>query len=490
MRRAWLKALAAVIAVVLVLGGLFGIAHGYLNSRDFQARLLHEVSAKLGCEVRVARMKIRLHRGLDWVDIEASSPAIRPETFMKAARLRVRYDFFQALFRRKIVLTEVRISQPRITLDLSEAAAAPAAPSVTVAAADAPPPRMEVAREAEKPMDEEKPAVPPSASGASPPRTPPASPPPVAEAWPPPPRMNLKNLQVEDGAGDVIVAPGDRIQYAGLQVRASFSEDPTPTGAGNIALATLQLPQSPLLRSVRGQFLWQAETIVVPSLVAQVCGGNAEATLRLEKPKDLPVFDATVVLKDLNILELARAAGVRDLPLVGKLQAQVRFQGALASLGAPNGLGQVKVRDARLFRAPGLSQLGGLLNRQEFYDLPLTACEADFILRANRMDLSRIQVAAAELDLTGSGWLNFNERTEELQLKLGIAPTLAASLPSGLFEGLPRRASGWVEVPFRIWGSMDRPQNDLVARFAAIQMRAIGGAVFDRIFQAVPKNAP
>ena len=73
-------------------------------------------------------------------------------------------------------------------------------------------------------------------------------------------------------------------------------------------------------------------------------------------------------------------------------------------------------------------------------------------------------------------------------MKLGIAPALAATLPPGLFEGLPRRTTGWVEIPFKIWGSLDHPQNDLVARFAALQMRAIGGTIFDRIFQSMPQS--
>jgi hypothetical protein len=307
------------------------------------------------------------------------------------------------------------------------------------------------------------------------------------EPWPAPPKLDLKSLVVEDGACDVTLSAEERVQCGGLQVRASFADDPVPTGTGNLGAATLQLPQCPLLRSVRGQFLWREETISVPSLTAQLCGGNAEATLRLERPKDAPVFDATVVLKDLNIPELARATGTSELPLVGKLQAQVRFQGALAAISTPNALGQVKVRDGRLVRAPGLYHLGGYLNRQDFYDLPLTACEVDFTLQANRLEIPRIQVSSADLDLTGTGWFNLVDRTEELQLKLGISPSLAAALPAGLLDGLPKRPSGWVELPFKVWGSMDRPQNDLVARFVALQTRAIGGTIFDRIFQSIPK---
>ncbi|MCC7519068.1 MAG: hypothetical protein IT578_07780 [Verrucomicrobiae bacterium] len=473
------------LAFVAVLGGLFGIAHSYLNSHDFQARLIEEVSRKLGCDVRVGRMKIRLHRGLDWVDIEASSPLVRPETFMKAERLRLRYDFFQALFLGKVVLTEVRISRPRITLDLSETAeaASPWPPPPPSAPSEPAAPRLPVAEahpeKAAGASEAPSPAPPPSAS---------PSPPISAAPWPPPPHVNLKSLMIEDGACDIVLVPAEKIECGGLQVRAGFSEDPEATGAGVINAATLQLPKNLLLRSVRGQFLWRAESVAVPSLTAQLCGGNAEATLRLEKPRGVPVFDLTVVFKDLSLSELARAAGARDLPLVGKLQAQARFQGALASVATPNGLGQVKVRDARLFRAPGLSQLGGLLNRQDFYDLPLTACETDFTLQANRLELSRIQVTAAELDLTGDGWLDFATHTEELRLKLGLAPSLAGALPAGMLDGLPRRASGWVEIPFKVWGPMDRPQNDLVARFAAIQMRAIGGTIFDRIFRSMPKN--
>ena len=491
MRRTWIKFFALLFAVLVVIGGLFGAAQGYLNSRDFRARLIEEVSRKLGCDLRVGKMKIRLHRGLDWVDIRASRQDLHPPDFMKAERLRLRYDLFQALFRGKVVLTDVRLSKPDITLDLSVPIPEPlrgvevevTPPSGTAEPATGTPPvGSDIATR--KPSAEGGQAVPGRAPSRPSEKVAVVS----VEPWPAPPRMDLKSLVVEDGACELKLTPSDRIVCGGLQVRASFSNDPVPTGTGNIGAATLQLPRNLLLRSMRGQFLWREETITVPSLTAQLCGGNAEATLRLERPKEAPIFDATVVLKDLSISEIARVAGVPDLPLVGKLQAQVRLQGTLAAVGTPNGLGQIKVRDGRFVRAPGLAQLAGLLNRPEFYDLPLTACEADFTLQANRLELSRIMVSSAEIDLTGTGWLNFEGRTQELQLKLGIAPALAATLPPGLFEGLPRRTTGWVEIPFKIWGSLDHPQNDLVARFAALQMRAIGGTIFDRIFQSMPQS--
>ena len=106
-------------AALLLLGALLGVAQMYLNSPRFQQQLTEEVSRQIQCEVRLEKMKIRLWRGIDLVGIQLASDQRRPRDFLKAERLRLRYNFFEALFHQKIVIEELKLSSPSIKLDLS-----------------------------------------------------------------------------------------------------------------------------------------------------------------------------------------------------------------------------------------------------------------------------------------------------------------------------------------------------------------------------------
>lgn len=71
-------------------------------------------------------------------------------------------------------------------------------------------------------------------------------------------------------------------------------------------------------------------------------------------------------------------------------------------------------------------------------------------------------------------------------MKLVLSDNLAAKIPVEILNGLNRRTDGYVEVPFRIWGNLSHPKNDLANRFESLAVRAISGTLFDKIFQAIP----
>ncbi len=474
-------------AVLLTVGGLFGAAHAYLNSKDFQEHLLAEFSREIGCDVHVGRLRVRPLRGMDLVDIQVNRADIQPSDFLKTERLRLRYDLAEALFHQQIVLEELILSSPRIQLDLSAASSPsaprpPAVPSPKRASADTEP-----VASAEAPPSEAVHALPPSPP--APPEAPTNPPAKTTSPWPGPPSMDLRRFVVEDAACSVLLPDQLKLEFHDAQLIASFSTDPVPTGSGLMNVTMMEIPGGIPLSNAKVHFLWRADSVAAPSFSAQVCGGVLEGKYKAEVAKGEAPFELIVVLKDLNLQQLLKAANLPSGYVKGKLNVQTRFQGSVRNPAEANGLGVVKVREARLENVPGLAQLGGFLNRADFYDLPLQKCEADFLLQQQRLEITRIEAMATDLELTGVGWINLREKTQEFQMKLSFGPALVETFPKKMFEGMNRRADGYVEMPFRWWGSLAHPQNDLLSKFAAIQMQAIGGSIFDRIFQIVPKGA-
>lgn len=479
--------LATAVAFGLLFAGLFGAAHVYLNSAGFQTKVLSEIAERLHCEVRLEQMKIRLHRGADLVNIRVTSEQFRPREFMKAERLRLRYDLYEALFHQRVVLEELKFSTPVIEINLVE----PVPPSGARTASR--PARRETLEPStapsaisesaivSAPAPKFKPTVAPKALGAT------------ESRWPSPPAVDLRSFVIEDGSLNVALSERDRVLLQGAQIHAAFSTDPIPNALGSLLCKRVDLPQWVKLSDLKCDFLWREDSVSVNKLTADLLGGSLEAGFKVEQTANGLSFESQIAAANLwmdQVVKFASALGAGRLngSLLGRLRARASFRGSLAHPELVEGQGQVWIQNGRLVDVVELKQLGGLLNRPSFRDLPLDKCEIDFILESGRLQIAQVEIRAAEMALTGEGTVNLLDGVQDLQMKLAFARELARRFPSEALAGATRRADGWTEIAFFVKGTAANPVSDLTARFAPLAKKAYGGSVFDTIFEAVPSR--
>ena len=500
-------------AALLLMGALLGAAQMYLNSPRFQQQLIAEVSRQIQCEVKLEKMKIRFWRGIDLVGIRLASDQRRPRDFLKAERLRLRYNLFEALFHQKIVIEELKLSSPSIKLDLSEPFSQMtdrSRPPVTAGDAETPPPIVL----ADVPFTDESPAVSSSNRDSPPPRSPsPRSPPssssgaspskPIPQPWvaPPaeqrklePPSIDLRRLVIEDGSLSLILPDGEKLVLSGAQIKAAFSSNPVPNVVGSVTCPLAELPSHSRgmeISDLKLNFLWRANGLEIPHLSAKLLGGVIEVkNFKADATKTEWPFEMSLTVQDLSMSELMTACEVAHPIFEGNLRAETKFQGSMIEPLQSSGLGQSRILNAKLVNTPALTALAGYLNRPDLRNLPLQKCELDFMLQNGILNIPRLQAISSDIEVQGQGWIKLAEQTQEFRMKAALSPAIAEKFPAETINGLTLRADQYREIPFRTWGSLDKPQTDLMMRFTAMATRFMGGSLFDKAYQGVEQLIP
>ena len=274
----------------------------------------------------------------------------------------------------------------------------------------------------------------------------------------------------------------------GVQLRSELSAEPVASASGTLHCQSVFIGQCYKFLEPDVKFFWRDDSLTIPAWSAQAWGGTLSGDCHADQTKPGIPYDMKVQASQLSVQEVLYAMEIPSGSLHGKIQAQARFDGSLEQPERSNGLGQIRITEGKIVNDLVLRMMGGYLNRADFDNVELQKCDLDFVLAAGKLQISRIQVITKDLELSGGGWVNLADKSQEFNLIFAMSGDIASKLPPAVLEGMNRRIDGYIEFPFRIWGTLKRPQNDLQARFQALAIRAIGGAIIDKIFQAVPQK--
>lgn len=481
-RKIWL---AVVMGLGLLFLSLFVVVQSYLNSQEFQKQFLSEISRQLHCKVQLEKIRIRIFRGADLINIQVSKNDFLSRSLIKAERLRLRYNFYEALFHRRIVLDELRFTAPEIHVNIDEfhereiLSSLPRPLSLTPVVQG-------------KVFSKSVGIVPPTTTTkTSAPIQSTFSSSPPGRSWLTLPSIDLRRFVIENGLLIVITPDRGQEVFREVQVHVAFSSIPHPEGSGTIQCRTVDLAQKVELTDVEVAFRWHGDLVTFPKFTAGAFGGSINGSFEVDRskvgmPSELQVFATNLVVDHVCRFLGLQGVDKRQGEVSGQLQMQGHFQGSLLQPSLASGRGQIRIQEGRLMNFPVLALLGGFLNRPDFRDLPLQKCEAEFILQSGKLQVKHFEMQSAEIQLGGFGWINFLDQTQEFQMELALGENLARWFPPKTLEGITHRPDGFVGIPFILQGSLQHPQSDLLARFMPLSKRAYGGAIFDTIFQAVP----
>lgn len=488
--------MCTLVLFLLVALGLLTWDRSELYSEAFQQRIIAEVARQLHWELKVQHITIKPLKGVDLIKVAVSSKEIRPNQFLKAEKLRLRYNLWDALAKRRIILEEFRLDAPAMEIDLSPPASNPNNPPTNSATSASSNPSQgatvntatsSVVQNPTTPVDQEQaiqslPPAPPQIQRTSQKGT----------FWPAPQPIDLRKILIDDGIFSFTLPTSDQIFMTGTHIEASLSADPVPTGAGTIICQSSRIAKKVQLSDSRCNFLWRGDTLSVPKITASTFNGVIDGSLNADQSKPTGPFEIQVVATNLSVQEIIQTFDENRRRLWGDVhgnaQTRMRFQGSMIDPVQTSGQGIIQITDCRVFDSVPIVLLAGLINRPDLKELKPQKCEMDFILQSTKLQIPRIEVLSPDIQLTGNGWINFTENTVDFQLKLAVSPAIAERLPKELVQEMDQRGDGYREKGFRVWGPKDNPQNDLVPFLSKVAIRAIGGSIFDNVLESIKKQ--
>ncbi|MHC4161990.1 MAG: hypothetical protein ACYSUM_07660 [Planctomycetota bacterium] len=199
--------------------------------------------------------------------------------------------------------------------------------------------------------------------------------------------MNMP-LDLRDMSGQLLVAEG--------------TLSPEFTVRGAISNGTVDLWERHL-HSMSANFSFQPDHLRLGNIDGRLYQGvyRGDVEVHLSDPG---AFKVRLRASDVELGELLKEDLPRSDPMTGTLEAAIWFESPSAELQHMTGRGEVRVRDAKLFRIPGLRRILAVLSRATPLDGPrFKRAEADFTIRGERLEVSQVHLSTNLNDIYGRG---------------------------------------------------------------------------------------
>jgi len=435
----------AVGALVLLVLLLFVGINLYLQSSAVQARIHQATAASLGLPVEMQGATFTPWGGLTLSKLSAADPA-RPETIIFQARqLKVRVALWP-LLSRKVIITSISLKDPvtiipeegslvllppteRVDIMLPEDPADTVAEAVTVEVPDAP-----------SPTDQVKPA-----------------------STRPSFTFEIQNFRIRNGVILRQDASGRPVaSFSGVNIETRIQPD--FSFKGKVLIEEISLQNQLFIRKVSGLFTREGGQVLLPKLTAEL--GKGELSVNAVVEEATGAFSMDGQLSHVQIPALLLEAGIPAGRAEGMLYGTVQVTGD----GAPEalaGTGLFYLEEATLEPLDFIKQFGQLLSIEELQLLQLTKANLNLEFFDGQLLIREIIFQTSNLILYGVGEVNLPTRELDIDARLMINPSLQRSLGSllgGSFVASERE--GYRELPFRIYGPIDRPKTDLLDKIA------------------------
>jgi hypothetical protein len=131
------------------------------------------------------------------------------------------------------------------------------------------------------------------------------------------------------------------------------------------------------------------------------------------------------------------------------------------------GRGQGTIADCRVEHGRTLALLSGILQLPELASPSFDECRAEFTQSGTRLSTPILRLVGKMVQLTGEGNVNLTTYAIDYRMTLALAPQLFAKVTRReLRPAFQQRGDGFSTIDFRLYGTTQDPQTDLVSRIA------------------------
>lgn len=132
----------------------------------------------------------------------------------------------------------------------------------------------------------------------------------------------------------------------------------------------------------------------------------------------VPRYRFTTSLQNAELDEAIRVFAPGSKPLKGVVGVNATLQGEGRNIAALKGEGTVAVREAQLYELPQIVKILQILSVQEPGENAFSACDVDFKVLGDHLQLSHVLLEGDALTLFGDGWLTIRQQEQLIDLTL------------------------------------------------------------------------
>ena len=447
------KILLGIVALVLVVvvGALAYGAHlvGKLNSPEFHEQVRAEVSRTLGAEVHVDEMDIALTSGVTLRGMAIANPPPFEGDLFTAQSFVLKYNLW-SLLSGHIEVEQIALNEPSINLVMDEegrynyeALGGEEATAGKGASADAVEPAS-----GEAAADAVEPASGDATTGEGAPL-----------------EIVLSEVSVSDasvtmfdqGTQTMLMKIDDASFMSSLRVSGNVTQGQAKASIGQVSMADMLF-----IRDISAPLEMSRESVKLAPLEAKVAGGKATGGVtthlqdgfRFEMALNLDGVDVKTLLQE------AQSAAT----VAGTLQAETSFEGT-GPLPTMTGKGHAEVVDCRIEDSKMMALLSTVMKVPELANPEFEQCRVEFTLAKSVLSTPMVSLKGKALQLTGEGTVNLVSSKIDYDMELALAEELLEKIPTQqLRAAFKKRDDGLSVVAFKVFGTTEAPQTDLMSR--------------------------
>jgi len=434
------------VVVVVVLGALAYGAHlvGKLNSPEFQEQVRAEVSRAFGAEVRLDTMDIALTSGVTLRGMAVENPPPFEGDLFTAEAFVLRYKLLPLLSGR-VEVEQIALDEPTFNLVIDEDGRynyeAPGGEETSAGE--------EGSGDAAEPVAD---ATEPAPGDAA-----------ASEATPL--EIVLSEVSVSDasvtmfdqGTQMMLMKIDDASFTSALRVSGNVTQGQAKASIGQISMADMLF-----IRDISAPLEMSRESVKLAPLEAKVAGGKATGGVtthlqdgfRFEMALNLDGVDVKTLLQE------AQSAAT----VAGTLQAETSFEGT-GPLPTMTGQGHAEVVDCRIEDSDMMALLSTVMKVPELANPEFEQCRVEFALAKSVLSTPMVSLKGKALQLTGEGTVHLVSSKIDYDMELALAEELLEKIPmQQLRAAFKKRDDGLSVVAFKLFGTTEAPQTDLMSR--------------------------
>ena len=308
-------------------------------------------------------------------------------------------------------------------------------------------------------------------------RTPaPETAPAEAVATPPPFRIRIEGMEIRRSR--ILFENRDAwplLDAEGITARAAIDAD--GNARGQAAVPEAVLAGVIVARDLGSPFTLEKGKLSLPDIRGDLSGGrlSGQGTIAVRKPGS--PYEWRLQLDDFRLADLRLPASFGGTKFEGLLAATFELSGRNAPDRHLRGTGRLEVSGGKLVPPPHLQELGRALGIRELRGTDLQAARAALRVEDDFIHVEPLWLRADDLAVELRGTVT---RAGKLDLagRLLLAPKSAAQLAERTGREWPAAGDGelpaYRAVPFKVTGTLEKPESDLAARL-------LGGGVGGKI---------
>jgi type II secretion system protein N len=229
-------------------------------------------------------------------------------------------------------------------------------------------------------------------------------------------------------------------------------------------------------------FTFQDGTLEISALDAQLGGGTARGTFKLETEERGSPFAAQLTLAKVELGKLALTLGLEEGFVSGQVGGDIELHGTMKKFARSEGGGRLQLEGGHFQKLELFETIGQVLGIEELTNLQFNDASAQLRMADERIFIEPLTLATPDLKVTAKGAMRLDSKLD-LEARLAVNETIAKCLPSFVRDNFtPSDSDPLKGIDFKVTGTASKPKTDiaekLIGKKVGTQVSDLLGSLF------------